>query len=198
MSDTTGTSGSEAGTPPPTVSTQQTGSPEPDPTSQPPDALASLDSMTPEQLDAIAQRVNAARENRPPSIAQQLNAIRDQIAEAQGQQLPKAIQERQAAKGDVTELEQRIEQLSTTLRRTEIVEAATAAGFKSPTVVADFLAGRDGDVTAMVTELAGTGAFQMTQPAQSAPIGGRAGSDPVPNQARQALIDEINRAHGRI
>jgi hypothetical protein len=67
-----------------------------------------------------------------------------------------------------------------------------------PLVVADHLAASEGEVTTLVTELAGVGAFAMVTPATSAQMGGP-DSKPVATKdpGRAALEAEIRAATGR-
>jgi hypothetical protein len=157
----------------------------------------SLDDLNPEQLDALAARIATARENRPQSITDALNALQEQLTTTHRQK-DEVVGERKQASQQADVLEQSIADIKRSLRRTELVEAATVAGFAQPLVAADHLLTQDGDVSDLVTKLAGSGAFVMKQPKQSASIGGP-NSKPAPELPAgiQGLVDEINAAHGR-
>ena len=156
-----------------------------------------LDTMTVEQLDQLAARVAQVRANRPPSLAQALSMLQEQLT-ATHREKDGAVAEKRDAAALADKFDQSISEIQRTLRRTELAEAATAVGFKTPLVVAEYLVGQDGDVAELVTKAAASGAWAMNTPATSAQVGGsqsRPATDLEPGM--QALIDEINKAHGR-
>ena len=157
----------------------------------------SLDDLGPAQLEALAARIAEAQANRPPSLAEALTKIQDQLVDTHREKF-QAVTERKQASAQADELDQTIASLKQTLRRAELVEAATVAGFAQPTIAADHLLAQDGDVSELVTKLAGSGALVMKQPKQSATIGGP-NSKPAPEiePGIAGLIAEINAAHGR-
>lgn len=166
----------------------------PDPAS---DLGVNLEGMSSEQIDALAARIEERRANRPPSVAAQLEALRQEIA-GTSEQAQQAQQARQAAKGEASSLEQKLDAAVRTLRKVELTEAAVAAGFKNPSVVADILADRDGDVTELVAQQAASGAWAMNTPAPSAQIGGPASTNgPRRDPGLAALEEEIRKVQGR-
>ncbi len=178
-----------------------TPTPQPAPSAQPDasaDAAADpLANLTPDQLEQLATRIEETRRNRPPSLTEALSKLQQDLTSTHRAK-EQAVDERKQASSVADQLESSITEIKQTLRRAELLEAATAAGFKAPNVVAQHLLGRDGDVTELVTELAASGAFAMSTPAASAQVGGPKSSAPAgidPGMA--ALIAEINAAHGR-
>jgi len=160
-------------------------------------APAGLDGMTDEQLTALVSRIEETRASRPPSIVQQLEELKGQLPQLHTEkQAAVTAKKEEASRADA--LEDQIGQVLTGLRRAEIVEAATAAGFAAPKVVADSLVAQEGDPVELVQTAAASGAWAINKPAPSAPIGGPAtkvpqGMDP----GRAAMIEEIRRATGR-
>jgi len=162
-----------------------------------PAAVADLGGLSPAQLDELAARIEQTRQNRPPSVAQQLADLQRSISETVAAKDEK-VTERKAARDEADALEVKLAEIQATLRRTELIEAAAAAGFKTPAIVADFLKGRDGDVAHLVTEAAASGAFVMSTPKPSAEIGGQASQTPPGmDPGRVALMNEIKAAQGR-
>lgn len=164
-----------------------------------PAADVPLGELSPEQLDALAARIEETRRNRPPSVAQQLADLQRSITETVTAKEEK-VTERKATRDEADQLEARLIEIQETLRRTELIEAATAAGFKQPAVVADFLArtGAEGDIAKLVTDAAASGAFVMNQPKPSADIGGQQSKGaPGMDPGRAGLIAEIKAAQGR-
>ena len=160
----------------------------------------SLDGLTDAQVDAIQQRIEERRANRPPSLAEQLDALTKQIAgtaDRQGQ----AAQTRKDAREEADELGQTLSELKATMRRMELKEAAQAAKFKHPDKVVDFIAPHltDGaNLTELVSQAAASGVFVMDTPAPSAPIGGpNSQQTPGKDPGRAALEQEIRQAQGR-
>ena len=158
---------------------------------------AGLEAMTATQLDELAAKIETQRQNRPESLAKQIQALQDGLTGAHRDK-DKAVDDKHEAATEANRMEAQIADIKATLRRTEFVEAATVAGFKAPAVVAQHLSGIDGDVTQLVTDLAGTGAFAMVKPPASADLGGPGSAKPVEvDPGRQALIDEIRAATGK-
>jgi chromosome segregation ATPase len=159
-----------------------------------------LENLTAAQIDELAARIETTRANRPPSLTQQIAELQAALSTTHEQKEAK-VEARKEARSEADVLEAKIAEIHDTLRRTEFVEAAAAAGFKQPQVVADLLvktAGKDIAVTAAVTELASTGAFAMATPARSAEIGGSLSqSAPTMDPGRLALMNEIKAAQGR-
>jgi len=163
-----------------------------------------LSALSDTQLADLAGRITAAQANRPPSLAQALTALQQNLSGAHTEKQEAVGARKEAttaadeARANADKLEKSITDMSRQLRRTQLMEAATAANFSNPAVVADHLANVDGEIAKLVTDLAGSGAFAMKTPAPSAAIGGQ-GSQPVvemdPGMA--ALVAEINAAHGR-
>ena len=156
-----------------------------------------LEGMTPEQVDALAARIEQARRNRPPSIAQQLEALQATLSDTTARK-DAAVDTRKTARDEADTLEAQLAEIRGTLRRTELVEAATAAGFKNPTVVADLFKSSDGDPVELVKTAAASGAFAMSSPAPSADVGGQGSKTPAGmDPGRAALMAEIKAAQGR-
>lgn len=188
MTDTTDTTTAPTGTGAPIVGG--------DGTPPPAAPVNPLEGMTPEQVDALAARIEEARRNRPPSLAQQLADLQASLATT-AQAKDEKVEQRKSARDEADALEVQLAEIRTTLRRTELVEAARAAGFKTPDVVADLYATKDGDIAQIVTEAAASGAFAMTAPAPSAEVGGQASKTPPGiDPGRAALIEEIRKARG--
>lgn len=155
-----------------------------------------LEGMTPDQVDALAARIEEARKNRPPSLAQQLADLQASLATT-AQQKDEKVEQRKSARDEADALEIQLAEIRTTLRRTELAEAAKAAGFKTPQVIADLYAAKEGDIAQIVTEAAASGAFAMSAPAPSAEVGGQASKTPPGmDPGRAALIEEIRKARG--
>ena len=156
-----------------------------------------IEAMDSAQLDALADKIEKQRANRPESLSKQIQALQDDLTGAhRGKE--KAVDDKHTASDEANRMEAAIADIKATLRRTEFIEAATVAGFKAPTVVAEHLSRADGDVTQLVTDLAGTGAFAMLKPAPSADLGGPGSQTPSDvDPARQALVDEIRASTGR-
>jgi hypothetical protein len=160
-----------------------------------------IEAMDAEQLAALASRIETQRANRPESLSTQIQALQDELTGAhRGKE--KAVDVKHEAGNEANRMEAQIKQLAATLKRTEVIEAASVAGFKAPSVIADHLAtilrkDDEADVTQLVTDLAATGAFTMNTPAKSAVIGGPGAQQPAAVDAgRQALADEIRTARG--
>lgn len=177
----------------------------------PPDAGGEnpLANMTAEQIDAIAARVEEARKNRPPSVAQQLEALQQSLQTGTAE-LEDRVKTKKTARDDADAIESQLKEIRGTLRKTELVEAARAAGFKAPDHVADILSKTnpverdsngvyvDVDVTELVKNAAASGAFAMTAPAPSADVGGQSSKTPAGmDPGRAALMAEIKAAQGR-
>lgn len=155
-----------------------------------------LEGMTPEQVDALAARIEEARKNRPPSLAQQLADLQASLTST-SQQKEQKVEERKSARDEADALEIQLAEIRTTLRRTELAEAAKAAGFKTPQVIADLYAAKDGDIAQIVTEAAASGAFAMSTPAPSVEVGGQGSKTPPGmDPGRAKLIEEIRQARG--
>lgn len=188
---------------PPAEPARPAADPESQPSEPAPDAtpgsVSDLSAMTPAQLDDLADRIRTARESRPPSIADVLSKLQTELT-ATHTAKQEAVAERKDAGATADRLEESIAEIKRTLRRTELAEAATAAGFVAPTVVADHLLSADpnADVASLITNLAKTGAFAMRQPATSAQVGGASSAGaPQLDPGMAALVAEINAAHGR-
>ena len=163
------------------------------PQTDPPKPGEGLEAMTSEQLDALAGKIEKQRQNRPESLSKQIEALQNDLTGAhRGKE--KAVDEKHDAAVEANRMEAAISDIKATLRRTEFIEAATVAGFKAPTVVAQHLAGSEGDVTQLVTDLAGTGAFVMAKPAASADLGGPGSQAPVTQSAGRAGLEADIRA----
>jgi len=155
-----------------------------------------LAGMTPEQVDALAARIEEARRNRPPSLTQQLADLQASLSTT-AQAKDEKVEQRKSARDEADPLEIPLAEIRTTLRRTELVEAAKAAGFKTPSIIADLYAAKEGDIAQIVTEAAASGAFAMLTPAPSAEVGGQASKTPPGmDPGRAALIEEIRQARG--
>ena len=167
-----------------------------------------LDGLTPDQVDALAARIEEARKNRPPSLAQQLAAL-EQSMSSTSHELGQKAAEKRAARDDADALGRQLRDIRQTFRRTELMEAAKAAGFKSPDVVAEMLvrahppvADSDGvvqdiNVSEIVAKAAASGAFAMSTPAASAEVGGQGSKvPPGMDPGRAKLIEEIKAARG--
>ncbi len=165
-------------------------------TTPPVETVNPLDGLTPDQVDALAARIEEARKNRPPSLAQQLADLQQSLTDTATAKDQK-VEERKSARDEADALETQLSEIRKTLRRTELAEAARAAGFKTPQVVADLYAGRDGDVAQLMAEAAGSGAFAMSTPAASAEVGGQGSKvPPGMDPGRAKLIEEIKAARG--
>jgi len=174
---------------------------DPDPTPPPAaEPTTSIESMSDTDLEALEQRIAQTRANRPASIAEQIAALRNDIAGTTAG-VHQAAARRQEAKGETAELATKLDELTGKLRRFEIAEAAQAAGFKAPAAVADYLAGRDGDVTELVKQAAASGAWAMaTPPAPSASVGDGSTTGRSTGQRDagvEGLMREIAKAQGR-
>lgn len=165
----------------------------------PPPAVPStnpLDGMTADQIDALAARIEEARKNRPPSLAQQLADLQQSLTDTASAKDEK-VEARKTARDEADALETQLAEIRKTLRRTELAEAAKAAGFKTPTVIADLYASKEGDIAQIVTEAAASGAFAMSTPAPSVEVGGQGSKTPPGmDPGRAALIAEIRAARG--
>ena len=156
-----------------------------------------LTGMTPEQVDALAARIAERQANRPASLAEQFAQLKDELT-GQHRTKEEAVETKKAAAAAADQAAEMISTIHETLRRTELTEAATAANFKNPAVVAAALVGRDGDIATLIAEAVNTGAYAMTTPAPSAQLGGQSSStasDVDPGIA--ALIAEVAEATGR-
>lgn len=142
---------------------------------------AGLEGMTDEQLNELAARIEQARATRPPSIANQLEQIRTGLT-ASHREKDEALGTKNQAKETLDKVDAAIAELHRTQRRVLIMEAATAAGFHNPALVADHLANtpRDADVTQLVTALAAGNPYMVKTPATSADIGANTGGAPAP------------------
>ena len=156
-----------------------------------------LAGMTPEQVDALAARITEARANRPPSLAEQFSQLQQTLTQTH-EKKAEVVDQRKAASAEADALVGAIDEIKKTMRRMELAEAATAAQFAAPMVVAEALAGRDGDVASLVAEAAKSGAYTMKTPATSAQIGGgkQAPTDGM-DPGMAALIQEVREATGR-
>ena len=162
----------------------------------PPPPTNPLEGMTPEQVDSLAARIEEARKNRPPSLAQQLADLQASLTTT-AQAKDEKVEQRKSARDEADALEVQLAEIRTTLRRTELLEAAKAAGFKTPNVIADLYASKDGDIAAIVTEAAASGAFAMSTPAPSAEVGGQQSKTPPGiDPGRAKLMEEIRQARG--
>ena len=181
--------------------TEENNDPSPDPTPGPtPDPAAggmSLDNLSDAQIDAIAAGIEERRANRPPSLAAQIDNLSKQIAGTASLK-DEAVERRKSGRDEADELGATLAQLQATMRNIELREAATAARFKHPDKVVQFLANSDGDPVTLMAEAAASGVFVMDTPAPSAQIGGP-GSQPSPkiDPGRAGLMAEIKAAQGR-
>ena len=156
-----------------------------------------LADMTPEQIDALASRIEQARANRPPSLADALTKLQENLTAAHRDK-DDAVATRKAASAEADAAAAAISEVHQTLRRMQMAEAATAAGFKDPAQVAAMLAGQEGDPLELVTKAAASGVFAMKTPAPSAQVGGPNSQTPTGlDPGLAAMVAEINAAHGR-
>ena len=156
-----------------------------------------LAGMTEQQIDALGERIAQARANRPEPLVAAFERLEHKLT-ATHRDKEAAVETRKEASGQADQAVEMIAEIKRTLRRTQLAEAAAAAQFASPAVVAQHLESREGDVTELITDAAKSGAFAMKTPATSATIGGPASQTPAgidPGVA--AIIAEVNAAHGR-
>ena len=171
----------------------------PAPTQQQPagGSATGLENLNDAQLAELTSRIEQARANRPPSLADALEKLGQTLTQ-QHETMAAAVEQRREGSAAADQAVAAIAEVKQMMRRAELVEAATAAQFANPRVVADTLLGQEGDVASLVASAAASGAFAMSKPPRSHVPGtpGSAVSDGL-DPGMAALVAEINAAHGR-
>ena len=152
----------------------------------------SLDDMSDAQIDAIRARIEERQQNRPASIAAQLEELSAKF-DGTLDEKNAAVNQRRAASASSDELVAALDSIKADMRKIELREAVTAAGFAKVDQVVGMLAGTTGDTADLVASAAASGAFVMKTPATSAPIGGQLSQDnPKMDPGRAAFIKQLN------
>lgn len=160
-------------------------------------SAGSIDQMSDAQLDDLAQRIQAARQNRPQSLAAALETLGKTLTE-QHRAKESAVEQRREGSQQADAAQQAIAEVRNMVRRAELVEAATAARFKNPSGVAAALLHVDGDPAKLIADAAAAGTFAMAEPPATTPdLSQRNAGGSQIDPGLQAIVDEINRAYGR-